>query len=73
MPPITRVPGGVGISSNWTVGLAMWTFIDYCRSKGDDVVVELYNGGRQATLTIAFSDEEDQCCGSYLLSLLGLP
>jgi len=70
MPQTTRVPGGVGLSSNWTVGPQMWAFVDYCRSKGDDVVVEIH--GRRmdkATLTIAFSDEEDSCWISQFLSL----
>jgi hypothetical protein len=67
----TRVPGGVGIVE-CDVSPVMWAFVDYCRSKGDEVEVEIY--GRRmdkATLTIAYSDEEDQCYGS-LLTLLSL-
>jgi hypothetical protein len=63
----TRVPGGVGLSSGWTVGPKMWAFVDYCRSKGDDVVVEMGRDGK-ATLTITFSDEEDSCLISRLVS-----
>ncbi len=73
MPATTRVPGGVGISSEWDVGPKMWAFVDYCRSKGD--VVEVMITGRRrdkATLTIAFSDEEDGCLGSCLLTLWSL-
>ncbi len=69
MPPTTRVPGGVGISSDWDVCPKMWAFVDYCRSKGDEVEVEIHGRLRdKATLTIAVSDEEDGCLTSRLVS-----
>ena len=70
MPQTTRVPGGVGIAQ-MDVSPEMWAFVDYCRSKGDDVEVEVHGRRRdKATLTIAFSDVEDQCWVSRFLSLL---